>query len=96
MEHVLIFAKDIEETKRFYENILGMKVGYRPPFKFPGYWIYLDSIPVLGLFIGLDGMLELINTLFLFMELHFKYLPSYDACPWWLNNIDHTIAYSSS
>ena len=47
MEHILIFVKDINATKNFYENILGLTAGYRPPFPFPGYWFYLGNTPVI-------------------------------------------------
>ena len=43
MEHVNIRAADMEATKDFYCDVLGMRVGERPPFDFPGYWIYLGD-----------------------------------------------------
>ena len=43
MEHFNIRAADLEATKNFYCDVLGMKVGERPAFKFPGYWIYLGE-----------------------------------------------------
>ena len=43
LDHYLIFAEDLEATKDFYVNILGMQVGERPPFPFPGYWVYLGD-----------------------------------------------------
>jgi len=43
MEHFTIRAADLEATKNFYCDVLGMKVGERPAFKFPGYWIYLGK-----------------------------------------------------
>ena len=42
-EHVLILADDVEKTKDFYVNILGLEVGYRPDFPFKGYWLYLKD-----------------------------------------------------
>ena len=42
-EHVLILANDLEKTKNFYVNLLGLTSGYRPDFPFPGHWLYLDS-----------------------------------------------------
>ena len=43
MEHFNIRATDLEATKDFYCDVLGMKVGERPAFKFPGYWIYIGD-----------------------------------------------------
>ena len=41
LQHFLVYAADLEATKDFYVDVLGLKVGKRPPFKFPGYWLYL-------------------------------------------------------
>ena len=42
-EHVLILADDVDKTKDFYVEILGLEVGYRPDFPFKGYWLYLKD-----------------------------------------------------
>ena len=42
-EHVLILADDVDKTKDFYVDILGLEVGYRPDFPFKGYWLYLKE-----------------------------------------------------
>ena len=42
-EHVLILADDVDKTKDFYVDILGLEVGYRPDFPFKGYWLYLKD-----------------------------------------------------
>jgi len=39
LNHFLLVAKNLERTKKFYENVLGMKVAERPDFGFPGYWL---------------------------------------------------------
>ena len=44
-EHVLILADDVDKTKDFYVNILGLNVGYRPDFPFKGFWLYLEDNP---------------------------------------------------
>ena len=46
MEHFLVLTRDIEKTKDFYCDGLGMQVGFRPELAFPGYWVYLGDIPV--------------------------------------------------
>ncbi|HUN26541.1 MAG TPA: VOC family protein [Steroidobacteraceae bacterium] len=45
MEHYLVLTDDIERTKDFYCQALGMHVGLRPPLEFPGYWLYLGDTP---------------------------------------------------
>ena len=44
LQHFLIRAKDVDATKDFYTDVLGLRVGERPPFDFPGYWIYCGDI----------------------------------------------------
>jgi len=39
LNHYLIVAKNLEKTKKFYENVLGLKLAPRPDFGFPGYWL---------------------------------------------------------
>ena len=36
LNHYTIQARDVEKTKDFYEQIVGLKVGDRPPLNFPG------------------------------------------------------------
>jgi len=45
MEHYLVLTDDIDATRDFYCNALGMRVGPRPPLRFPGYWVYLGNVP---------------------------------------------------
>ena len=47
MEHYLVLTDDIDHTRDFYINILGLADGFRPDLGFPGYWLYLDKTPVL-------------------------------------------------
>lgn len=46
MEHFFVMTEDVDKTRDFYSNALGMSAGYRPEFVFPGYWMYLGDIPV--------------------------------------------------
>jgi len=39
----------IEKLKNFYIEIVGLKLGHRPPFKNGGYWLYADNKDVLHL-----------------------------------------------
>jgi len=43
----------MDVTKDFYVDILGMKVGERPPFDFPGYWLYVGEQAVIHI-VGID------------------------------------------
>jgi catechol 2,3-dioxygenase-like lactoylglutathione lyase family enzyme len=45
MEHYLVLTDDIDGTRDFYCNVLGMRVGPRPPLRFSGYWVYLGAVP---------------------------------------------------
>ncbi|NAO28857.1 glyoxalase [Pseudomonas syringae pv. dysoxyli] len=40
LAHYSIRTVDLEGSIRFYERILGFHAGYRPPFDFPGSWLY--------------------------------------------------------
>jgi len=39
LNHYLLVAKNLEKTKRFYRDVLGLKLARRPDFGFPGYWL---------------------------------------------------------
>ncbi|MES2624842.1 MAG: VOC family protein [Pseudomonadota bacterium] len=47
MEHYLVLTDDIEATKNFYQDVIGLSVGFRAELGFPGYWLYLDETPVI-------------------------------------------------
>jgi len=47
LEHALIQTADMEATKNWYVDVLGMKVGPHPDFKVPVYWLYLGDHDVL-------------------------------------------------
>jgi catechol 2,3-dioxygenase-like lactoylglutathione lyase family enzyme len=40
LNHFSIRTTDIDATRVFYETVLGLTVGPRPPFPFPGLWMY--------------------------------------------------------
>lgn len=40
LNHFSIRTLDLEATRVFYERVLGLTVGPRPPFPFPGLWMY--------------------------------------------------------
>ena len=44
-----MYRPGTHETVRFYEDVLGFVNGPRPPFDFPGAWLYSAGHPVLHL-----------------------------------------------
>ena len=52
----------IETLKDFYINIVGLKLGHRPPFKSKGYWLYAKDKDVLHLSSSKDDIKNLINV----------------------------------
>lgn len=49
LEHFTITCADLDGTRDFYRDVLGLIDGYRPNFNFAGYWLYSDDIPVVHL-----------------------------------------------
>jgi len=47
MEHYLVLTADLEATRDFYRDALGMTQGARPSLGFPGYWMYIGATPVI-------------------------------------------------
>ena len=43
MNHFTILTDDLEATLAFYDEHLGLKPGARPPFAFPGAWLYANG-----------------------------------------------------
>ena len=42
-DHIALRCADTENVKLFFTEIIGLTVGYRPPFPFPGFWLYTDQ-----------------------------------------------------
>jgi len=47
LDHYNLSTKKLKETVEFYESVLGFENGPRPPFNFPGAWLYSSGHPVL-------------------------------------------------
>ena len=47
MNHFTILTDDVAATVAFYRDLLGLIDGPRPPFDFPGAWMYADGVPIL-------------------------------------------------
>jgi catechol 2,3-dioxygenase-like lactoylglutathione lyase family enzyme len=39
LNHYLIVSNNLERSKKFYQEVLGLDVAERPDFGFPGYWL---------------------------------------------------------
>lgn len=47
LDHIHIQAVDGPAMVRFLERVLEATEGFRPPFDFPGHWVYLEDVPVI-------------------------------------------------
>ena len=45
MEHVLVLCDDVERTREFYCDVVGLTMGDRPELAFPGHWLYAGDTP---------------------------------------------------
>ena len=82
LDHIALRCNDIEAVKTFFTEIIGLTVGHRPPFPFPGFWLYADEKPVLHLFGGSE-------SLFRDKRAEKKSSPSETS-----NNVDHIAFWS--
>ena len=56
LNHVNIRARDLEATVAFYVDAVGLTVGARPPFGFPGAWLYDGEKAVVHLIVSDAGV----------------------------------------
>lgn len=47
MNHFNVLTDDVEATRRFYVDIVGLTAGERPPLGFPGAWLYAGGRAIL-------------------------------------------------
>lgn len=52
LDHVTLRTADLEGTRQFLQDLLGLTVGFRPNFSFPGYWLYRGGEPIVHLIPG--------------------------------------------
>ena len=52
MNHFTVLTQDLDATRRFYIDILGLKEGYRPDLGFPGTWLYVGDQAILHVIAG--------------------------------------------
>ena len=53
LDHCSIRTLDLNKSRIFYVDILGMTEGDRPNLPFPGHWLYLGEQTVIHL-VGID------------------------------------------
>jgi catechol 2,3-dioxygenase-like lactoylglutathione lyase family enzyme len=49
LDHVNLRTADLAGLVRFYEDVIGLRKGDRPPLGFPGAWMYAEDRPVIHL-----------------------------------------------
>ena len=47
MNHFNVLTDDVEATRRFYADVIGLAEGERPALGFPGIWFYAGGHPIL-------------------------------------------------
>lgn len=47
LEHYLVMTNDIDATRDFYRDVIGLTVGARADLGFPGHWLYIGETPVI-------------------------------------------------
>jgi catechol 2,3-dioxygenase-like lactoylglutathione lyase family enzyme len=61
LNHYTIRPRDMEATKDFYADVIGLKIGDRPPLAFPGYWLYAGDTPVVHLIGKQEGETPIVD-----------------------------------
>lgn len=49
LDHFTIECADLERTRSFYCDVLGLSDGFRPAIGIPGHWLYCGGAPVVHL-----------------------------------------------
>ena len=44
LDHYSIRTLDLDASRRFYTEVMGFEVGFRPQFDFPGVWLYNGAL----------------------------------------------------
>lgn len=55
LDHVTLRTRDLEATRKFLEDLLDVKSGFRPDFSFPGHWLYAGKEPLIHLIPARSG-----------------------------------------
>ena len=49
LQHINLRSANVDRSRDFYVDVIGLQVGPRPPIASVGYWLYLDGVPVIHL-----------------------------------------------
>jgi catechol 2,3-dioxygenase-like lactoylglutathione lyase family enzyme len=49
LDHFTIRTTDLDATRDFFTEVIGLTFGDRPPFSFPGYWLYGEGRAIVHL-----------------------------------------------
>ena len=49
LNHFTIYCVDLDATRAFYRDVLGLAEGDRPPLPFPGAWLWSAGMPTVHL-----------------------------------------------
>ena len=52
MNHFTVLTNDLDATRAFYIDILGLSEGFRPDLGFPGAWLYVGGEAILHIVAG--------------------------------------------
>lgn len=52
LDHYALLTSDIERTTRFYTEVVGLEVGFRPQLTFQGVWLYAGGQPIVHIIEG--------------------------------------------
>jgi catechol 2,3-dioxygenase-like lactoylglutathione lyase family enzyme len=52
LDHYALICSDPQRTTRFYEQVVGLRVGPRPALSFPGVWLYAGDQPIVHIVFG--------------------------------------------
>jgi catechol 2,3-dioxygenase-like lactoylglutathione lyase family enzyme len=52
MNHFTVLTDDLDATRTFYVDLLGLSEGFRPDLGFPGAWLYAGGQPILHVIAG--------------------------------------------
>ena len=59
LDHFTLRTRKPAETVRFYQDVLGVKEGWRPGFRFPGHWLYQGETPIVHIITITENEAEL-------------------------------------
>ncbi len=55
LDHVTLNVAELDASRRFYVDVLGLREGDRPSFDSPGAWLYSGDRPIVHLVAGRSG-----------------------------------------